>query len=123
MKTIKFSENELEFLRNHYELELIDAENYIAEIKSILKKFGVVQKAEAPEKPKKKRGRPKKVKTEPQTPKETVKAVAASKITAPKKTAPAKKKAAPKTKTPAKKTAPKKTVKPVEAVAPSAAGV
>jgi len=64
MKTIKFSDNELEFLRNHYELELMEAENYIAEIKNILKKLGAELKAEIPETPKKKRGRPRKVKDE-----------------------------------------------------------
>jgi hypothetical protein len=65
MKSIKFSESELEFLLNHYELELLDAENYIGEIKNILKKLGKIEKESTKEKPIKKtgkqRGRPKKV--------------------------------------------------------------
>jgi len=63
MKSIKFNESELEFLKNHYELELVEAENYIAEIRNILKKLGVIIKDEAAEKhvkTGKKRGRPKK---------------------------------------------------------------
>ena len=66
MKTIKFNESELEFLQNHYELELLDAENYVGEIKNILKKLGVIEKEITKEKPVKtsgkKRGRPKKEK-------------------------------------------------------------
>jgi len=38
MKSIKFSDSELEFLKNHYEFELVGAENYISEIKNILSK-------------------------------------------------------------------------------------
>lgn len=64
MKAIKFSETELEFLKNHYELELADAENYISEIKNILKKLGKEIKAADADKPKKRRGRPPKVKEE-----------------------------------------------------------
>lgn len=64
MKTIKFNSNELEFLRNHYEMELADAENYVLEIKNLLKKFTTDEKPVTVEKsPKKssgKRGRPKK---------------------------------------------------------------
>jgi len=66
MKPIKFSESELEFLQNHYELELLDAENYVGEIKNILKKLGKIEKEKevAGEKTSrntgKKRGRPKK---------------------------------------------------------------
>ncbi|MCK9421346.1 MAG: hypothetical protein M0Q38_01985 [Bacteroidales bacterium] len=44
MKSVKFNDSELEFLINHYELELIDAENYIAELKNILKKLGATEK-------------------------------------------------------------------------------
>ena len=66
MKTIKFNEAELEFLQTHYELELLDAENYVDEIKNILKKLGVVEKEVTKEKPVKtsgkKRGRPTKEK-------------------------------------------------------------
>lgn len=66
MKAIKFSESELEFLQNHYELELSDAENYVVEIKNILKKLGVSDTEITKEKPAKstgkKRGRPKKEK-------------------------------------------------------------
>jgi hypothetical protein len=68
MKTIKFNEAELEFLQHHYELELLDAENYVGEIKNILKKLGVMEKTVLTEKPVKKTGkkpgRPKKVKKE-----------------------------------------------------------
>lgn len=66
MKAIKFSESELEFLQNHYELELMDAENYVGEIKNILKKLGAIEKEIVKEKPVKKPGkkpgRPAKVK-------------------------------------------------------------
>jgi DNA-binding SARP family transcriptional activator len=58
MKSIKFSENELEFLKNHYEMELADAENYVIEIRNILKKLNTsVQVKAAEEKPAKKSGR------------------------------------------------------------------
>jgi len=64
MKSIKFKESELEFLQTHYELELLDAENYVGEIKNILKKLGKIEKEIIKEKPavktEKKRGRPKK---------------------------------------------------------------
>ena len=66
MKSIKFSESELEFLQNHYELELLDAENYVGEIKNILKKLGTIEKEKEVTGEKtsrntgKKRGRPKK---------------------------------------------------------------
>jgi hypothetical protein len=69
MKSIKFSESELEFLQTNYELELLDAENYVAEIKNILKKLGKIEKEIIKEKPvkktEKKRGRPKKAKKAP----------------------------------------------------------
>ncbi|HPS66141.1 MAG TPA: helix-hairpin-helix domain-containing protein, partial [Ignavibacteria bacterium] len=42
---------ELEFLQTHYELELLDAENYVGEIKNILKKLGVIEKEITKEKP------------------------------------------------------------------------
>lgn len=64
MKSIKFSENELEFLKNHYELELADAENYVSEIKNILAKLNKLEKPVIVEKTGKKtgkkRGRPRK---------------------------------------------------------------
>ena len=114
MKTIKFNEAELEFLQTHYELELLDAENYVAEIKNILKKLGVVEKEVTREKPVKKsgkkRGRPAKEKTPVA---ETVPAP----VLKPVKKTPAQK--APAKKTPAKKVAQKatkpvrKTLKPV----------
>lgn len=90
MKTIKFSENELEFLKNHYELELIDAENYVSEIKNILKKLGKELIAVEAEKPKKRRGRPPKAKQSA----EPAKAPAVIKAIPKKKEAPKKKKAA-----------------------------
>ena len=64
MPNIKFTEAELEFLVGQYELELIEAEKYIVEIKNILKKLGVVyhEVSEKQEKTKKRgRGRPAKV--------------------------------------------------------------
>ena len=65
MPSIKFSETELGFLRNHYEQELMDAEMYVAEIRKILSKLGKSEAetiVAAPEK--KRRGRPaKKTKT------------------------------------------------------------
>lgn len=95
MKAIKFSESELEFLQNHYELELYDAENYVSEIKNILKKLGVIEKEIIKEKPakvkSKQRGRPKKEKN-----------IAAEIIPAPVK--------------PVKKAAPKKAAKKVKPV-------
>jgi len=69
MKSIRFSESELEFLKNHYELELVEAENYISEIKNILSKLGVLAKEPIQEKPnskvRKKRGRPRKSEKKP----------------------------------------------------------
>ncbi|MEI6681846.1 MAG: hypothetical protein WCO44_04425 [Bacteroidota bacterium] len=69
MKAIKFTDSELDFLKAHYELELSEVENYVAEIKNILKKFGVTNTVTAKEKPAtssgKKRGRPKKENTVP----------------------------------------------------------
>ena len=66
MKAIKFNESELDFLRNHYELELSDAENYVTDIKNILNKLGVSIDKTVKEKPAitegKKRGRKKKEK-------------------------------------------------------------
>jgi hypothetical protein len=59
MPSIKFTEIELGFLRNHYEQELIDAEMYVAEIRKILAKFGTSETETPAEKPaKKRRGRP-----------------------------------------------------------------
>ncbi len=61
MKAIKFTDSELEFLIHHYELELIEAEAYMGEIRGILKKLGVISKEAAVEQPvkvAKKRGRP-----------------------------------------------------------------
>ena len=40
MKTVKFSEEEISFLRNMYEDELAQAENYVDTIKDVLKKLG-----------------------------------------------------------------------------------
>jgi len=82
MKTIKFSEEEISLLRNMYEDELAQAENYVDTIKDTLKKLGNPVKAskevsmemepkvakkrgrkpkEKTLEPKKKRGRPKKL--------------------------------------------------------------
>jgi len=40
MKSIKFSNDELDFLRTQYQLELEEAENYVKSIKSVLVKLG-----------------------------------------------------------------------------------
>jgi hypothetical protein len=59
MPSIKFTEIELGFLRNHYEQELIDAEMYVAEIRKILSKFGKTEKETLTSTTqKKRRGRP-----------------------------------------------------------------
>jgi len=111
MKSIRFSEDELEFLRNHYEFELEEAENYVSDIHSILKKLGSMKKEVIVEKPLKakgkKRGRPKQVKpveVKAELPKPEEKKPLASKKKAPlkKKKAVAKKKATakPRTETP-----------------------
>lgn len=63
MKSIKFTAQELELLRNQYQLELVEAEKYVQEIKNILEKLGVPQ-IEDKNPPKKKPGR----KREPVTP-------------------------------------------------------
>jgi hypothetical protein len=58
---MRFSKQEIEFLKDHCELELIEAENYITDLKNILRKLGsemVVQQSEKPAG--KRRGRPKK---------------------------------------------------------------
>ena len=59
-KSIKFSDNELGFLRNHYEQELIDAEMYVGEIRKILSKLGHIPIESLSGEPvvKKRRGRP-----------------------------------------------------------------
>lgn len=93
MKSIRFSEDELEFLRNHYEFELAEAENYVEDIKNLLKKLGFLKKEEKVEKPLKakgkKRGRPKAVKPAEPSPEvakqEVKKAVATRKKPATKK--------------------------------------
>lgn len=46
MKTIKLSETDLNFIRNHYEAELSDAETYIKQVKEILNKLGKSPTAE-----------------------------------------------------------------------------
>ena len=77
MKTIKFTDSEFDFFRAHYELELSEAEKYVAEIKKILKKIGATQATPVNEQPAattgKKRGRPKKENTIP--PQENIPAV------------------------------------------------
>ena len=58
MPSIKFTETELEFVVGQYELELIEAEKYISEIRNILKKLGVISKdISGKNEIKKKRGR------------------------------------------------------------------
>ena len=41
MKTIRFSEKELEFIRQQYQVELKEAEEYVQNIKNIVEKIGV----------------------------------------------------------------------------------
>jgi len=68
MKSIEFSDQELDFLRQQYLLELEEAENYVKSIKSVLVKLGNPKPkkvAEPVEKQPKKRGRkPKLIKEE-----------------------------------------------------------
>jgi len=66
MKSIKFSDEQLEFLREQYTDELANAEKYVEQVKEILKKLGAEVKAskigtEQPVKVEKKRGRKPKV--------------------------------------------------------------
>jgi len=69
MRSIKFSQSELDFLKSHYEQELNEVEKYAEEIKGMLKKLGAKSAPAASEKPEKKktgrRGRPRKVVAEP----------------------------------------------------------
>jgi hypothetical protein len=69
MKSIKFNDQEIDLLRNLYQYELEEAENYIKKIKSLLNKIGVPIQMDLPGtevKVQKKRGRkPKVVKEEP----------------------------------------------------------
>ena len=75
MKSIKFNDSEIEFLITHYEQELVEVENYLSDLKNLLKKLGAKEKksvepAAATAEPKTKKtgkgkpGRPPKVKTE-----------------------------------------------------------
>lgn len=69
MKSIKFTEQELEFLRTQYQLEMVEAEKYVQEVKNLLVKLGVKPtKTESVPERKSRRGRKK---VEP--PKETSK--------------------------------------------------
>lgn len=66
MKSIKFSDEQLEFLREQYTEELANAEKYVEQVKEILKKLGAEVKAskigtDQPVKVEKKRGRKPKV--------------------------------------------------------------
>jgi hypothetical protein len=57
MKTIKFSETEIDLLKQIYSEELELAENYVRQIKEVLKKLGVVSEP-SPEKPGEKEAKP-----------------------------------------------------------------
>jgi hypothetical protein len=60
MKSIKFSEDELDFLRTQYQLELVEAEKYVQDVKTLLKKLGVlphITETQPEVKTQKKRGR------------------------------------------------------------------
>ena len=68
MKSIKFTELELEFLRTQYQLELLEAEKYVQEVKNLLVKLGVKPATtEAVSEKKSRRGR-KKVESPNETP-------------------------------------------------------
>ena len=76
MRSIKFSDQELEFMRQQYKEELTSAEKYIEQIKDVLRKIGGSVKptkeelVEKEPKQRKKRGRKAKVKVvEPREPK------------------------------------------------------
>lgn len=73
MKSINFTDEELEHLRSYYYIELVEAEKDVERIKTILSKIGE-SKPEKPEiiKEKKPRGRKPKVKTEEVVPAEVV---------------------------------------------------
>lgn len=124
MKAIKFTDSELEFLIHHYELELIEAEAYMGEIRGILKKLGVISKetvVEQPVKVAKKRGRPRLEK--PVVKDEPLPVLVEKKERAKRKSAPAKAKPGPKPapkmeEAPKKKVAPKKKATPVKKLAP-----
>ena len=75
MKSIKFNDSEIEFLITHYEQELVEVENYLSDLKNLLKKLGAKEKksvvpAAVTAEPKTKKtkkgkpGRPPKAKTE-----------------------------------------------------------
>jgi len=114
-KSIKFSDNELGFLRSHYEQELIDAEMYVGEIRRILSKLGHIQKETGPVEVtgKRRRGRPAGAKNKKTKAKAEAKATPKAE---PAVVAVEKKKPGPKPKAKkavAKKTAPKPKVKKV----------
>jgi hypothetical protein len=73
MRSIKLTEKELDFLRQQYVDELANAEQYIEQIKVILKKLGVSSdttvEVEKEPKERKKRGRKPKAKVEVKVPK------------------------------------------------------
>jgi len=50
MKTIKFSDQELGFIRQQYQVELEEAEEYIENLKNILNKIGAPETFTTPEK-------------------------------------------------------------------------
>jgi len=67
MKTIKFSEKELGFIRQQYQVELEEAEEYVENLKNILNKIGSPEtftSVEEVDKEPKRRGRKPKVKKE-----------------------------------------------------------
>lgn len=67
MKTIKFSEKELGFIRQQYQVELEEAEEYVENLKNILNKISAPETftpAEEPVKGPKRRGRKPKVQKE-----------------------------------------------------------
>jgi len=49
MKSIKFNDQEIDLLRNLYQSELEETENYIKMIKSLLNKIGVPVQMDVPE--------------------------------------------------------------------------
>ena len=49
MKTIKFSDQELGFIRQQYQVELEEAEEYIENLKNILNKIGATETFTTPD--------------------------------------------------------------------------
>jgi len=65
MKSIKFTDDELDFVRQQYQAQLEEAQKYVQNLKNIIKKIGSPKSAETVEIPeKKRRGRKPKIQKE-----------------------------------------------------------